>query len=71
MCSWRPVERVKTIDLRCLQKDMEGACRADIIAAHGVPIPFQRWIWNESLPIFLKSSPKEEKVLSTGCSRFS
>jgi hypothetical protein len=64
VCSWRPVERVKTIDLSCLQKDMEGACRADITAAHGVPIPFQRWIWNESLPIFLKAF---EDVAAGGC----
>lgn len=56
ICTWRPVSLVKTIDLECLSKQagMRKACIADIIAAGGkIPVPFQDWIYNRSLPIFL------------------
>jgi len=54
VCSWRPLERVKTINLKCLAEEagMRKACQADLVKAGGLPFPFSKWIWNESLPIF-------------------
>eukprot|EP00316_Scyphosphaera_apsteinii_P016398 CAMPEP_0119319650 /NCGR_PEP_ID=MMETSP1333-20130426/49981_1 /TAXON_ID=418940 /ORGANISM="Scyphosphaera apsteinii, Strain RCC1455" /LENGTH=396 /DNA_ID=CAMNT_0007326117 /DNA_START=101 /DNA_END=1291 /DNA_ORIENTATION=- len=66
VCSWRPIERVKTISLACLASKMTGACRSDIMAAGGVPFPLTHWIFNTSLPVFLKAFASE-KVALGGC----
>ncbi|KAL1504714.1 hypothetical protein AB1Y20_008493 [Prymnesium parvum] len=54
-CTWRPVKREKTIALKCLVEDvgMLTACKADILAAGGLPgPPFTKWIYNTSLKVF-------------------
>ncbi len=63
VCSWRPLQRRKTIDLKCLadQVGMRDACLADISAAGGAPpIPFSVWIYNRSLPVFEAAFASED-----------
>ena len=63
VCSWRVVRRVKTIDLKCLAEDagMKAACLADYKAHPLVPpLPFTKWIYNESLPVFEKAFASED-----------
>ena len=54
VCSWRAIERVKTIDLKCLVDDagMRASCMADIKAGGVPPVPFSKWIYNTSLAVF-------------------
>ena len=67
VCSWRPVERVKTISLKCLSEQMKSACLADIKAAGGgSPFHSDRWIYNTSLPNFLRAFASDD-ASAGGC----
>ena len=67
VCSWRVVERVKTISLHCLAAAMTDACRADIAAAGGSTLPAPgKFIYNTSLPIFLNALASDD-IATGGC----
>ena len=71
MCSWRPIKKLKTIDLKCLTSTlgMVHTCQADLASAHaqGVqPFPFTKWIYNRSLPIFEGAFASDEPAKG-GC----
>lgn len=69
VCSWRPVKKTKTIDLKCLSArsgaGMLEACTRDLLAAGGIWRP-GTWIWNKSLPVFQNAFDSDDPA-SGGC----
>lgn len=64
VCSWRPLERVKTVSLKCVLGHIRDWCMYDIAAAGGVSSDY--FIYNTSLPVFLKVFASND-VASGGC----
>lgn len=67
-CTWRPIERTKTIDLKCLAHGagMVETCKTDIAAAGGFIPGASEWIFNTSLKVFVDAFSTDDPTKG-GC----